>query len=172
MRTKQILVTVQFTRQEYVLGARLYLRRSHTVSWIQILAMAIAAVAVGALFRIVGMTLLNTFVAALLLVVAVYGGILYVWKPGHIFDGDSALAQPVRFVFSHEDIARQDAETALLVDWDVEKFWCCREFYFLIPKRGPYLMLPSRVFASEEERRAFEQLVVEANPKAACRHCR
>ncbi|MCI2107004.1 MAG: hypothetical protein LKK00_09885 [Intestinimonas sp.] len=172
MSEELIAIMFQFTRREYIRGTRLYLRKSHTVSWIQLLILMVAAVAVGILFRIVGGTLLNLFVAVLLLLVTGYGCILYLWQPGRSFDRSSELAQQVRIVFSREDIGWQDAKAAQLIDWNVEKFWCCREFYFLIPKHGAYLMLPSRVFSSEEARRNFERLVREANPNAVCRDYR
>ena len=53
------------------------------------------------------MSFLNTLLVVLSVMVAGYGGWLYVVKPGRIYDRNAELGARVSFLFSREDMARQ-----------------------------------------------------------------
>ena len=110
----QVRVTFQLERGEYIRGVRYYLRKSHLVSWVQVLVML--------------------------------------------------------FLFTQEDVARQDETAAALLDWDIKKLWRGPEFYYLFGSSEGYTLLPLRAFQDEEARLRFESLAQEANPDMIFRH--
>ena len=112
---------------------------------------------------------LITFVM-LAVMLAVYSLYQYLLKPGRIFDRDPMLHREVRFRFNGEDIARQDSEVAVLLDWRVSKVWRNRDFYFLFEGKESYILLPRWAFGSAEEEKQFERLVLVANPGVAWRN--
>ena len=111
---------------------------------------------------------LSLLVLAVML--AVYSLYQYLLKPGRIFDRDPMLHREVRFRFNGEDIARQDSEVAVLLDWRVSKVWRNRDFYFLFEGKESYILLPRWAFGSAEEEKQFERLVLVANPGVAWRN--
>ena len=68
-------VTFSLSRAEYVRAVRCYLRKSHLVSWVQVLFILIA-LAVSAVMGILmeRMSFLNTLLVVLSVMVAGYGG--------------------------------------------------------------------------------------------------
>ena len=108
--------------------------------------------------------------AVLAVMLAVYSLYQYLLKPGRIFDRDPMLHREVRFRFNGEDIARQDSEVAVLLDWRVSKVWRNRDFYFLFEGKESYILLPRWAFGSAEEEKQFERLVLVANPGVAWRN--
>ena len=104
----QVRVTFQLERGEYIRGVRYYLRKSHLVSWVQVLVMLFALAATVTVTLMMGrLNFLNTLVLVLMAMAALYGLWLYWIKPGRIFDREAELAEPVTFLFTHEDVARQ-----------------------------------------------------------------
>ena len=163
-REEEVRASYTLSRKEYVRGTRYYLRKSHLVSWVQIvvIVLALAASAVmGALME--RMSFLNTLLIVLSVMVTVYGGWLYLVKPGRIYDRHPELGRPVSFLFTREDMARQDDTSAVLLDWNLKKLWRGKEFYYLFRGEDGYVLLPKSAFRSEEERLHFEALA-----KAAC----
>ena len=92
------------------------------------LALGLSAVMTVLMERV---SFLNTLILVLSVMVALYGVWLYGIQPGRIFDRRPELGKPVSFLFTREDIARQDANTAVLLDWKLKKLWRGREFYYL-----------------------------------------
>lgn len=168
--TREVRVTFSLSRAEYVRAVRCYLRKSHLVSWVQVLFILIA-LAVSAVMGILmeRMSFLNTLLVVLSVMVAGYGGWLYVVKPGRIYDRNPELGARVSFFFSREDMARQDEKTAVLLDWDLKKLWRGKEFYYLFRGDEGYLLLPRSAFRSEEDQRRFEALALDACPEAKFR---
>ena len=167
----QIRVTFQLERGEYIRGVRYYLRKSHLVSWVQVLVMLFALAATVTVTLMMGrLNFLNTLVLVLLAMAALYSLWLYWIKPGRIFDREAELAEPVTFLFAQEDVARQDETVAALLDWDIKKLWRGPEFYYLFGSSEGYTLLPLRAFQDEEARLRFESLAQEANPDMIFRH--
>ena len=167
----QIRVTFQLERGEYIHGVRYYLRKSHLVSWVQVLVMLFALAATVTVTLMMGrLNFLNTLVLVLLAMAALYSLWLYWIKPGRIFDREAELAEPVTFLFAQEDVARQDETAAALLDWDIKKLWRGPEFYYLFGSSEGYTLLPLRAFQDEEARLRFESLAQEANPDMIFRH--
>lgn len=167
----EIEVAFQLSRSEYVRALRFCLRKRHLVSWIQLLTIAVAlalAVVMARVMERVSVLCIMLFVLAVML--AVYSLYQYLLKPGRIFDRDPMLHREVRFRFNGEDIARQDSEVAVLLDWRVSKVWRNRDFYFLFEGKESYILLPRRAFGSAEEEKQFERLVLVANPGVAWRN--
>lgn len=162
---EQVRASFQLSRGEYVRAVRCYLRKSHLVSWVQVLVLALA-LGLSAVMTVLmeRVSFLNTLILVLSVMVALYGVWLYGIQPGRIFDRRPELGKPVSFLFTREDIARQDANTAVLLDWKLKKLWRGREFYYLFGEEG-YLILPLRAFQSEEDRRHFEALARAACPE-------
>lgn len=50
------------------------------------------------------------------------------------------------FLFTQEDVARQDETAAALLDWDIKKLWRGPEFYYLFGSSEGYTLLPLRAF--------------------------
>ena len=121
----QVRVTFQLERGEYIRGVRYYLRKSHLVSWVQVLVMLFALAATVTVTLMMGrLNFLNTLVLVLMAMAALYGLWLYWIKPGRIFDREAELAEPVTFLFTQEDVARQDERVHLelrLVDDGLER---------------------------------------------------
>ena len=165
---EQVRASFQLSRGEYVRAVRCYLRKSHLVSWVQVLVLALA-LGLSAVMTVLmeRVSFLNTLILVLSVMVALYGVWLYGIQPGRIFDRRPELGKPVSFLFTREDIARQDANTAVLLDWKLKKLWRGREFYYLFGEEEGYLILPLRAFQSEEDRRHFE-----APAPAACAELR
>lgn len=164
---EEVRVTFSLSRAEYVRAVRYYLRKSHLVSWVQavVLIVALAAAAVmGTLME--RMSFLCTLLVVLSAMVALYGVWLYVIQPGRIYDKNPALGRQVSFLFNREDLSRQDAETAVLLDWDLKMLWRGKEFYYLFRGAEGYLLLPRSAFQSEEDRLRFEFLAQTACPEA------
>ncbi len=164
---EEVRVTFSLSRAEYVRAVRYYLRKSHLVSWVQavVLIVALAAAAVmGTLME--RMSFLCTLLVVLSAMVALYGVWLYVIQPGRIYDKNPALGRQVSFLFNREDLSRQDAETAVLLDWDLKMLWRGKEFYYLFRGAEGYLLLPRSAFQSEEDRLCFEFLAQTACPEA------
>ena len=162
-----VRASFSLSRAEYVRAVRYYLRKSHLVSWVQalVILLALAAAAVmGALME--RMSFLCTLLVVLSAMVALYGGWLYVVKPGRMYDRDPTLGRPVSFLFNREDLARQDEKTAVLLDWKLQALWRGKEFYYLFREGEGYLLLPKTAFSSEEDRLAFERLALTACPTA------
>ena len=167
----EIEVAFRLSRSEYVRALRFCLRKRHLVSWIQLLTIA-AALALAVVMALVmeRVSVLCTMLFVLAVMLAVYSLYQYLLKPGRIFDRDPMLHREVRFRFNGEDIARQDSEVAVLLDWQVSKVWRNRDFYFLFEGKESYILLPRRAFGSAEEEKQFERLVLAANPGVAWRN--
>ena len=150
---------------------RYYLRKSHLVSWVQALVILIAlgaAAVMGVLME--RMSFLCTLLVVLSVMVALCGLWLYVIQPGRIYDKHPELGRQVSFLFNQEDLSRQDAETAVLLDWDLKKLWRGKEFYYLFRREEGYLLLPRSAFRSEEDRLQFEFLAQTACPEVKVKH--
>ena len=163
---EEVYITFSLSRAEYVRAVRYYLRKSHLVSWVQALVILIAlgaAAVMGVLME--RMSFLCTLLVVLSVMVALCGLWLYVIQPGRIYDKHPELGRQVSFLFNQEDLSRQDAETAVLLDWDLRRLWRGREFYYLFGEGDGYLILPLRAFQSEEDRRHFEALARAACPE-------
>ena len=166
----EIEVAFQLSRSEYVRALRFCLRKRHLVSWIQLLTIAVALALAVVMARVMEwVSVLCTMLFVLAVMLAVYSLYQYLLKPGRIFDRDPMLHREVRFRFNGEDIARQDSEVAVLLDWRVSKVWRNRDFYFLFEGKESYILLPRRAFGSAEEEKQFERLVLVANPGVAWR---
>lgn len=167
----EIEVAFQLSRSEYVRALRFCLRKRHLVSWIQLLTIAAALALAVVMARVMErVSVLCTMLFVLAVMLAVYSLYQYLLKPGRIFDRDPMLHREVRFRFNGEDIARQDSEVAVLLDWRVSKVWRNRDFYFLFEGKESYILLPRRAFGSAEEEKQFERLVLVANPGVAWRN--
>ncbi|MGF0005899.1 YcxB family protein [Eubacteriales bacterium SGI.150] len=167
----EIEVAFQLSRSEYVRALRFCLRKRHLVSWIQLLTIAVALALAVVMARVMErVSVLCTMLFVLAVMLAVYSLYQYLLKPGRIFDRDPMLHREVRFRFNGEDIARQDSEVAVLLDWRVSKVWRNRDFYFLFEGKESYILLPRRAFGSAEEEKQFERLVLVANPGVAWRN--
>lgn len=167
----EIEVAFQLSRSEYVRALRFCLRKRHLVSWIQLLTIAVALALAVVMARVMErVSVLCTMLFVLAVMLAVYSLYQYLIKPGRIFDRDPMLHREVRFRFNGEDIARQDSEVAVLLDWRVSKVWRNRDFYFLFEGKESYILLPRRAFGSAEEEKQFERLVLVANPGVAWRN--
>lgn len=167
----EIEVAFQLSRSEYVRALRFCLRKRHLVSWIQLLTIAVALALAVVMARVMErVSVLCTMLFVLAVMLAVYSLYQYLLKPGRIFDRDPMLHREVRFRFNGEDIARQDSEVAVLLDWRVSKVWRNRDFYFLFEGKESYILLPRRAFGSAEEEKQFERLVLAANPGVAWRN--
>lgn len=167
----EIEVAFQLSRSEYVRALRFCLRKRHLVSWIQLLTIAVALALAVVMERVMErVSVLCTMLFVLAVMLAVYSLYQYLLKPGRIFDRDPMLHREVRFRFNGEDIARQDSEVAVLLDWRVSKVWRNRDFYFLFEGKESYILLPRRAFGSAEEEKQFERLVLVANPGVAWRN--
>lgn len=167
----EIEVAFRLSRSEYVRALRFCLRKRHLVSWIQLLTIAVALALAVVMARVMErVSVLCTMLFVLAVMLAVYSLYQYLIKPGRIFDRDPMLHREVRFRFNGEDIARQDSEVAVLLDWQVSKVWRNRDFYFLFEGKESYILLPRRAFGSAEEEKQFERLVLAANPGAAWRN--
>ena len=161
----------QLSRSEYVRALQFCLRKRHLVSWIQLLTIAVALALAVVMARVMErVSVLCTMLFVLAVMLAVYSLYQYLLKPGRIFDRDPMLHREVRFRFNGEDIARQDSEVAVLLDWRVSKVWRNRDFYFLFEGKESYILLPRRAFGSAEEEKQFERLVLAANPGVAWRN--
>lgn len=159
-----VRVTFQYERAEYIRGVQFYLRKSYLVSWVQVLVVVLALAAVAAITVVLHrMTFFNTFVLVLLVLVSGYGAFLYFIQPGHVFDKNPDLAQKMTYVFSPEDITRQDDEAGIIFDWDIQKLWKSRGFYYLFTAKYGYIMIPRRAFWSEQDQERFEALAQAAN---------
>ena len=168
---EEVRVTFSLSRAEYVRAVRYYLRKSHLVSWVQALVILIAlgaAAVMGVLME--RMSFLCTLLVVLSVMVALCGLWLYVIQPGRIYDKHPELGRQVSFLFNQEDMSRQDAETAVLLDWDLRRLWRGREFYYLFRGEEGYLLLPRAAFRSEEDRLRFEFLAQTACPEAKVKH--
>ena len=167
----EIEVAFRLSRSEYVRALRFCLRKRHLVSWIQLLTIAVALALAVVMERVMErVSVLCTMLFVLAVMLAVYSLYQYLLKPGRIFDRDPMLHREVRFRFNGEDIARQDSEVAVLLDWRVSKVWRNRDFYFLFEGKESYILLPRRAFGSAEEEKQFERLVLVANPGVAWRN--
>lgn len=167
----EIEVAFRLSRSEYVRALRFCLRKRHLVSWIQLLTIAAALALAVVMARVMErVSVLCTMLFVLAVMLAVYSLYQYLLKPGRIFDRDPMLHREVRFRFNGEDIARQDSEVAVLLDWRVSKVWRNRDFYFLFEGKESYILLPRRAFGSAEEEKQFERLVLAANPGVAWRN--
>ena len=167
----EIEVAFRLSRSEYVRALRFCLRKRHLVSWIQLLTIAVALALAVVMARVMErVSILCTMLFVLAVMLAVYSLYQYLLKPGRIFDRDPMLHREVRFRFNGEDIARQDSEVAVLLDWRVSKVWRNRDFYFLFEGKESYILLPRRAFGSAEEEKQFERLVLVANPGVAWRN--
>ena len=167
----EIEVAFRLSRSEYVRALRFCLRKRHLVSWIQLLTIAVALALAVVMARVMErVSVLCTMLFVLAVMLAVYSLYQYLIKPGRIFDRDPMLHREVRFRFNGEDIARQDSEVAVLLDWRVSKVWRNRDFYFLFEGKESYILLPRRAFGSAEEEKQFERLVLVANPGVAWRN--
>ena len=167
----EIEVAFRLSRSEYVRALRFCLRKRHLVSWVPLLVIAVAlALSVVMALLMERVSFLCTMILVLAVMLAVYSLYQYLLKPGRIFDRDPMLHRDIRFRFTGEDIARQDSETAVLLDWRVSKVWRNRDFYFLFEGKESYILLPRRAFGSAEEEKRFERLVLEANPGVAWRN--
>lgn len=167
----EIEVAFQLSRSEYVRALRFCLRKRHLVSWIQLLTIAVALALSVVMAQVMErVSVLCTMLFVLAVMLAVYSLYQYLLKPGRIFDRDPMLHREVRFRFNGEDIARQDSEVAVLLDWRVSKVWRNRDFYFLFEGKESYILLPRRAFGSAEEEKQFERLVLVANPGVAWRN--
>ena len=167
----EIEVAFQLSRSEYVRALRFCLRKRHLVSWIQLLTIAVALALAVVMARVMErVSVLCTMLFVLAVMLAVYSLYQYLLKPGRIFDRDPMLHREVRFRFNGEDIARQDSEVAVLLDWRVSKVWRNRDFYFLFEGKESYILLPRRAFGSAEEEKQFERLVLVAIPGVAWRN--
>ena len=163
---EQVRASFQLSRGEYVRAVRCYLRKSHLVSWVQVLVLVLALGASAVMTLLMErMSFLNTLLLVLSAMVALYGVWLYGIQPGRIFDRRPELGEPVSFLFTREDIARQDPRTAVLLDWKLKKLWRGKEFYYLFGEEDGYLLIPLRAFQSEEDRRHFEALARAACPE-------
>ena len=168
---EEVRVTFSLSRAEYVRAVRYYLRKSHLVSWIQVLVILIAlgaAAVMGILME--RMSFLCTLLVVLSVMVALYGLWLYVIQPGRIYDKNPALGRQVSFLFNREDLSRQDEQTAVLLDWDLKKLWRGKEFYYLFHGEDGNLLLPRSAFRSEEDRLQFEFLAQTACPEVKVKH--
>ena len=162
---EEVSIEFQLERREYVRAVRFYLRKSHLVSWIQAAVILLALVAVVILSEIMGrLTFLNTLVLVLSLMAMIWEGWLYLFQPGRLFNRDESLRERVRFLFTQEDIARQDSHAAAILDWDIHKLWRSGEFYYLFDGKGSYTILPLRAFPDSEACERFERLAVERCP--------
>ena len=162
---EEISASFQLSKAEYVRGVRFYLRKSHLVSWVQLAVMLVALAGVAVTARLMErMSFLNTLVLVLVVMVTCYGGYLYGRKPGQIFKRDPSLGRSVSFLFTQEDITRQNEQEAAILDWSAQKLWRGKEFYYLFDREGGYTMLPLRGFRSEEDRLRFEMLAQAACP--------
>ena len=167
----EIEVAFRLSRSEYVRALRFCLRKRHLVSWIQLLTIAVALALAVVMARVMErVSVLCTMLFVLAVMLAVYSLYQYLLKPGRIFDRDPMLHREVRFRFNGEDIARQDSEVAVLLDWRVSKVWRNRDFYFLFEGTESYILLPRWAFGSAEEEKQFERLVLVANPGVAWRN--
>ena len=167
----ELEVAFRLSRSEYVRALRFCLRKRHLVSWIQLLTIAVALALAVVMARVMErVSVLCTMLFVLAVMLAVYSLYQYLLKPGRIFDRDPMLHREVRFRFNGEDIARQDSEVAVLLDWRVSKVWRNRDFYFLFEGKESYILLPRRAFGSAEEEKQFERLVLVANPGVAWRN--
>lgn len=161
----EVRISFQLSRAEYVRGVRFYLRKSHLVSWVQILVLVLALACAILMTRIMErLTFLNTLIFVLVAMVTAYGAYLYLVKPGHIFDRNPTLSGSVTLLFTREDVTRQDEQTAAILDWRIHKLWRGEEFYYLFDEEGGYALLPLRAFESEEYREYFERLALDACP--------
>lgn len=168
---EEVYITFSLSRAEYVRAVRYYLRKSHLVSWVQALVILIAlgaAAVMGVLME--RMSFLCTLLVVLSVMVALCGLWLYIIQPGRIYDKHPELGRQVSFLFNQEDLSRQDAETAVLLDWDLRRLWRGREFYYLFRGEEGYLLLPRSAFRSEEDRLQFEFLAQTACPEVKVKH--
>ena len=167
---EQVRIEFQLERKEYIRAVRFFLRKRHLVSWIQGLVLVLALAAVAVLTWMIGhLNFLNTLLLVLAAMALLYMGYLYLWKPGRLFDRDPALREPVTFLFSREDVARQDGRSAAILEWDVKELWRGTGLYFLFDGAGNYTLLPLRAFRGPEELERFEALVGQACPDAKIR---
>ena len=170
---EQIHIEFQLERREYVQAVRFFLRRRHVVSWVQGLVLLFALAAVAVLTWMIGhLNFINTLVLVLAAMAALYGAYLYLIKPGLLFDRDPALHERVSFLFSREDVARQDSRSAAILDWDVQELWRGAGFYFLFDGEGSYTLLPLRAFQSQKDTEHFEEMVQDACPGAKIKRYR
>lgn len=165
-QSRQVRIRFQYTEEEFVRGVRYYLRKSHLISWVQLVIAALAFFAATILTVVFQrLTFLNTLVMVFVVLLAGYGSYLYFIQPRRVFRKEPALSKPFQYCFSPEDIARQDEAGAGLYDWNVKKLWRGAEFYYLFTDKDGYTMLPRRAFLSEEQQLIFEGLVLEAGPE-------
>ncbi len=162
---RQVRIQFGLKKEEYVRGVRYYLRKSHLVSWVQlVLGLAVLA-AVAALTWMMGrLNFLNTLLLVLMVLVGGYGAYLYFLRPGRYYAKHPELGREAAYVFSKEDFARQDDKAAAIYDWNVKKLWRTKEFYFLFTGGEGYTMLPRRAFASEQDWERFQEIVYDAVP--------
>ena len=168
---EEVRASFSLSRAEYIRAVRYYLRKSHLVSWVQIVVILLAlAASIVMSVLMERMSFLCTLLVVLAVMVAGYGIWLYFFQPGRLYDKNPELGRPVSFLFNREDMARQDEKTAVLLDWDLKKLWRGKEFYYLFRGDEGYLLLPKSAFRSEEECLHFEYLAQAACPKAKMKH--
>lgn len=164
-RPVEVSISFKLSKKEYVRGVRYYLRKSRRMGWIQVLVLIVALAVVAASAVILReFSFLNLMALVVLFISMGYGVFLYGWKPGGLFEKNPSLSLPVTFLFTREDIARQDEKAAVLLDWKVRQLWKGKEFYYLFGLEDGYTMFPLRAFPGKEGQKSFEKLVLDSNP--------
>lgn len=168
---EEVRASFSLSRKEYIRAVRYYLRKSHLVSWVQIVVILLALAAAAVMGTLMErMSFLCTLLVVLSVMVAGYGVWLYFLQPGRLYDKNPALSRPVSFLFNREDIARQDEKAAVLLEWEAQKLWRGKEFYYLFRGEEGYLLLPRSAFQSEEDCLHFEALAKAACPELKVKH--
>lgn len=159
MKTVQLIF--QYTQSEYVRAVRQYLIASKMIRKFDIvLAPLLLLYSIGYVF-ISDFSIFSIIIALIVLIGTVLGSFLYFFMPIAKFKQTSKYHAEYTMIFSQNAIKWKTQNTESQLKWNIySELWESNDFYFLIQGPRMYTLIPKRVFASQEEKQIFEEIVL------------
>ena len=154
-------ITLIFTHREreYVAATRLsYARVYHTrfliILYSIVLSLGLFLISMSSEF------MLGSVAVVVGLVLLLFNLYAYFVTPGQYFRRNAKLQEEYNLQFSEEGLLFRSKGLESKLEWNFySKVWETRQFYFLCYDKDLFTLIPKRVFTSEEQQRAFSELL-------------
>ena len=159
-------ITLEFTysKEDYVQAMRRFLRLTKTISRLSLYFLAVAAVADVIFLAMFGLTIENLILTVMLVCCGVML-LIFHYQPARTYDKSPRLKAVQHYEFSPEGITMKTASATSQVKWNLfSYYWDDVTGVYLLQNKKSYILLPARLFSSDDQRQALQQMAVEGNP--------
>ena len=111
-----------------------------------------------------GLTIENIILTVMLVCCGVML-LIFHYQPARTYDKSPRLKAVQHYEFSPEGITMKTASATSQVKWNLfSYYWDDVTGVYLLQNKKSYILLPARLFSSDDQRQALQQMAVEGNP--------